>query len=155
MVKVTEGRQNMAKKGRPKSENPRSFTIPEVRVTKEEKNMFALKAGFLGGSTATLIRKAVEAYQPQLQPSKCCGVEMKIIKETEEFQFRFGDSEYTVTVENIPHWKCVKCGTVKGGLFLLAAVEDVIEQKMFDFIKSRRSIPKSITFDFEKLIKTG
>ncbi|MBO8172258.1 MAG: hypothetical protein H0Z33_10240 [Bacillaceae bacterium] len=153
--KVNEkGLKGMAKRGRPKSDNPRSFTVPEVRLTKKEMRMFTLKAGFFGGSTAALIRKAVEAYEPRLQKNECCGKEMEVMKEDESFVFKHGNHECKITVKNVPKWRCSKCGEVEAGLSLIAAIEKVVEQEFESRINTPGSqVPDEITLNFDEMLQ--
>lgn len=116
--------------------------------------MFTLKAGFLGGSTAALIRKAVEAYEPKLQKNECCGKEMEVFKNKESFVFQYGDSECKITVKNIPKWRCNQCGEIEAGLSLMAAIEKVIEQEFESKLNTRGGqVPGEITMDFNELLQ--
>lgn len=155
--KVNEkGLKGMAKRGRPKSDNPRSFTVPEVRLTKEEMRMFTLKAGFLGGSTAVLIRKAVEEYQPQLQKNECCSREMEVIKDEELFVIEHGNygCKIKITVKNVPKWRCSECGEIEAGLSLIATLEKVVEQEFESKVNTPGSeLPGEIELDFEKMLQ--
>lgn len=142
----------MRKRGRPKSKNPRSFTAPEVRLTKEEMRMFTLKAGFLAGSTATLIRNAVETYEPKLMKNECCGKEMAVIKDKETFEFSYEDRKCQITVTNVPKWRCEHCGEIESALSLIAAIEKVVEQE-FESMLSESQVPDSITMDFNEMLQ--
>lgn len=153
MVKDLKGMKNMAKRGRPKSDNPRSFTVSEVRLTKEEKRMFELKAGFLGGSTAALIRKAVEAYQPKLQKNVCCGQEMTVVKTTEFFPYTYNGQECMIKITNIPMWHCEVCSEIEQDLMLMAAIEDSTDQKFEALLRSGEQIPDEMNLDFNEMLK--
>lgn len=143
----------MPRMGRPKSKNPRSFTVPEVRLKKGEMQMFQIKAGFTGGSTAALIRKAVAAYQPELQENHCCGEKMKVIRSTDVFTHTYGDQECKIYVHNIPMWKCVKCEGIEDGLSLMAGIEEAVELEFESLLKSGATIPDEINRDFNELIE--
>lgn len=145
----------MEKRDRPKSDNPRSFTVPEVRLTKEEQRMFILKAGHFGGSTAALIRKAVEAYDPKMPENQCCGRNMEVFEDEVEFPFRYGDNECVVIVKNVPTWRCNQCGEVEMGLSIAASAEKIAEQEFESFLYDRdksKNIPDEITLDFNQLM---
>jgi len=152
---IGEDGGNMARRGRPKSDNPRSFTVPEVRLTREEIRMFKLKAGFFGGSTAALIRRAVESFTPQLQENVCCGEAMEVVNTEESYPFSVGDENYMVTVKNIPVWRCRKCGEIEVDLMLLAAVEEVVTEEFEQMLLNRKNIPGETVLDFNELLHTG
>jgi len=149
---IGEDGGNMARRGRPKSDNPRSFTVPEVRLTREEIRMFKLKAGFFGGSTAALIRRAVGEFRPQLQENACCGDPMEVVHTEESYPFSVGDENYTVTVRNIPIWRCRKCGEMEVDVMLMAAIEEVAAEEFEHRLMNGEKIPVELTLDFDELL---
>lgn len=150
--KGMKGMITLTKMGRPKSENPRSFTVPEVRLTREEKRMFEMKAGFLGGSTAALIRKAVEAYKPQLQENVCCNQVMNIITQEEEIPFEYGDQAYTFRITNIPMWHCDTCDEIEEDFKLMVAVEKTAKHEFEKYLQTGQEIPKVVEMDFRDML---
>lgn len=138
----------MAKVGRPKSANPRSLTIPEVRVTREEYRMFKLKAAqYANDSTAKLIRNAVRVYETVIKKECKCGTEMDGIEVMEQYTFHIGDNEHIVTVSNIPAYQCSACNLVERNLFLLATLEEIVEEEVDWRLKNRLSLPTEIDFN--------
>ncbi|MFD1363138.1 YgiT-type zinc finger protein [Lentibacillus salinarum] len=115
--------------------------------------MFDLKAGFLGGSTAVLIRKAVEAYQPKMQKNVCCGEEMTVIHNTESFPYNYDDKECTIHVTGIPMWECKKCGEVEEDVSLMAAVEKSADQAFEALLKSGDQIPDEMSINFNDMLE--
>lgn len=143
----------MAKVGRPKSNNPREFTVPEIRVTREENRMIKLKAAlYAGNSIAKFLRMAAEKYKEELPVKKClCGGEMKVVFDAETFDYEIADEKVSVKVNNIPMYKCEKCGAMEGNFFLMAALEETIEDEMIKRMREKVKIPKEI--DFESLLE--
>jgi YgiT-type zinc finger domain-containing protein len=129
--------------------------VPEVRLTREEMRMFKLKAGFMGGSTAALIRRAVESYTPQLQENVCCGEAMEVVKTDESFPFTVGNDKHMVTVKNIPVWRCRKCGEMEEDLMLIAAIEEVAAEEFENRLFNRETIPDEIVMDFNEMLHAG
>lgn len=115
--------------------------------------MFDLKAGFLGGSTAVLIRKAVEAYQPTLQKNVCCGEEMTVIHNTESFPYTYGNQECIFHVTDIPMWKCQQCGEVEEDVTLMAAVEESTDQVFESLLNSGDKIPEEMHLSFDEMLE--
>lgn len=69
-------------RGRPKIEDPRDRSLPEVRVTEREDLLIGLKAAIYSrGNVSALVRDAVLAHvsQPKCWPTVCvdCGVAME------------------------------------------------------------------------------
>ncbi|HEX6923639.1 MAG TPA: hypothetical protein VF149_07430 [Bacillales bacterium] len=145
----------MSPAGRPKSENPRAFTVPEVRVTREEQRMFDLKAAlYAGNSTAKLIRSAVKKYHQQLPDESCseCGKKMSVMKQSESYEITVADQKYHIKVMNIPIHTCSSCKLVNENVYLMAALEEVVENEVFHYLKHRQPIPPEISF--QNLLET-
>ena len=113
-------------RGRKKANNPRSFTLPNIRVKEDEVLMVKMKAAVAAnGNMSVLIRKAVEAYKPQL-PEKggsCheCGGTLG----RGAYDAKFDDAG--VVVRNIPAYKCENCGSTEYDLAVEAAVDELLE----------------------------
>ncbi|WP_028987563.1 hypothetical protein [Thermicanus aegyptius] len=146
----------MAKVGRPKSNNPREFTIPEIRVTKEENRMIKLKAAlYAGNSVAKFLRMAAEKYKEELPDEKClCGGKMKVVLDTETFDYEIADEKVSIKVNNIPMYKCENCGKMKENLFLMAALEEAIDHEIIRSMRERQKIPEEIDFQSFLEVKT-
>jgi hypothetical protein len=141
---------------RPKSENPRSFTIPEVRVKREEKLMFDLKANlFFGGSTAELIRQAVQVYKDRLKEQDCphCGKKMEIDFYEEVMYADINDERVEILVTNIPRHLCHSCERMVVGLKMMATIEEEVDRVIRDCLRNREPFPEQI--DFLDLIGMG
>lgn len=139
----------MAKVGRPKSDNPRSFTIPEVRVTREEYRMVKLKADlYSNGSTAGLIREAVKRYAGSIPEQTChkCSKIMEIESSTEEYEFDVSGQIHSVKVKNVPTYSCRACRVKLGDLRLYADLEEAVEDEIFHRLNARKSLPDEIDF---------
>lgn len=142
---------------RPKLENPRSFTIPETRVTREEKRMFKIKAAlFTNGSTARLVREAVEKFKGEIPTTTCssCRKEMQIHFVSEVFPFDIAGKEHQINLKEIPIYKCT-CGNEEEDLRLFAAIEEELGEEVHWRLNNRKELPDELNFfnDFLKLKK--
>lgn len=106
---------------RPRSQNPKDHTIPEVRVEGKVYWMIRLKAAlYMKGKVADLIRAAVTAYEapvPVLKgPCPVCGK----VPEPATEPMTVGD----VTVLDVPSYRC-DCGVLED-VRVGAAIEQAI-----------------------------
>lgn len=146
----------MVRTGRPRSVNPRSFTIPEVRVTREEKIMINLKAALNHMTVADLIREAVKKMDVDIpKEDKCpyCGERMELVFSDLEHQVTVADKPHNVTIENVPHYKCTnpKCGKELGDLHLAAVCEKAVEDEIYYCLNNRLPLPTRM--DLKKFIQ--
>lgn len=137
------------KVGRPKSDNPRTMTISEIRVTWEEYRMITLKSAlYAGGSTAKLIRMATEAYQGEVrqhQPCSACGKTMAVIESVASFEFDTILGHRTIRVTGVPHYLCM-CGEVEEDLLVLSALEQTLSSEVEQWQKKELPIPNELSF---------
>lgn len=138
----------------PKSEESRSFTVPEVKVTREEKRMFELKAALYSGNTQSLIREAVNRYEGVLPSVNCrCGQVMKKVKTTKEYEFDVAGRKQVVKVYNVPAHECGTCEKTTFDLMFLAKLEEVIGDEVLYRLNDRQPLPDEI--DLCDLIQAG
>lgn len=137
------------KVGRPKSDNPRTMTISETRVTWEEYRMITLKSAlYAGGSTAKLIRMATEAYQGEVrqqQPCSACGNTMQATEGTSNFEFETVSGQRTIRVTGVPCYQCF-CGEQEEDLLVLSALEQTLSNEVEQWQKKGLAIPKELAF---------
>jgi hypothetical protein len=157
-VKKGKGAYKMAKRpGRPKSNNPRSFTIPEIRMNREEYIMTVLKAAlYHGGSTAALMRHAVRTYTKEIPVITCstpgCGGEMQVIYRDEEFSYDVAGSQHIVKVNKVPAYQCRDCGAIEENLILMANLEELVGDELHWRLNHREDLPSEICFtDFSNI----
>lgn len=113
-------------RGRPRVEEPRDRSLPEVRVTEREEAMIGLKAAvYTRGNVSALIREAVLKFisEPKCWPTVCvdCGVamgpgEMEIERKGVKFS-------------RVPAGQCSQCG-VKAIDSRVIAVLEALAPKM-------------------------
>lgn len=137
------------KVGRPKSDNPRTMTISETRVTWEEYRMIALKSAlFAGGSTAKFVRMAAEAYQGEVrqhQPCSVCGNTMVVTEGTVSFEFETVSGHLAISVTDVPHYQCA-CGEKEEDLLVLSALEQTLSHEVEQWQKKGMPIPEELPF---------
>lgn len=113
-------------RGRPESENPRSENLPKARLTKEENRMLKMKAAIdTNGNMSEFIRKAIEAYVPQLPKDggQCyeCGSVLKRTTYDRTFE------DIPTIVKNIPGYRCQSCNALETDLAVEAEVAGLLE----------------------------
>jgi YgiT-type zinc finger domain-containing protein len=132
-------RGNILMRGRPKEKNPRSFILPSIRLKGDEVFMFKIKAAIAAnGNMSLFIRKAVQAYKPQLpeEGGSCfeCGGTLK------RSTYDTGLEDIGSVIKNIPAYKCENCGSVEMDLAVEAAIGEFLES----FKQKGIPIPKEI-----------
>lgn len=143
----------MSKVGRPKTDNPRNMTISETRVTREEYQMVTLKSAlYAGGSTAKLIRNAIEAYEGKVrEETTCtCGKIAKLQYSNETFWYETGSGEHEIVVTNVPKYQC-NCGEILGDLIVSAAIEEVLLNEVEECLRKNIPLPKQV--DLQSLLR--
>ncbi|GGK22515.1 hypothetical protein GCM10010965_14290 [Caldalkalibacillus thermarum] len=118
--------------------------------------MFELKANlFFGGSTAELIRQAVQAYKDRIKEMDCphCGRKMKIDFFEEVMYADVGDQRVEILVTNIPKHVCHPCERMVENLKLMVAIEEEVDRIIRDCLRNKKAFPKQI--DFLDLIGMG
>lgn len=135
----------MSKVGRPKADHPRNFTLPAVRVTKEEERMFKLKAGiYANGSLAKFSRMAMEAYREKIPDTiEVAGRTGHLRYGSEVYNVEVGNETYTVTVTSIPEY-VFEDGETVSDLMLRASIEEEVEQSVLECVRNRRPVPGTI-----------
>lgn len=136
----------MSRVGRPKSDNPRNKTISETRVTREEYRVIHIKSAlYAGGSTAKLIRNAVEAYEGKIREETACkcGKTANLQLGNESFWFNTSRGEREIIVTGVPQYHC-SCGEVLGDLIVSAAIEEELSALVEECLKKNIPIPKHL-----------
>jgi len=135
----------MSKVGRPKADHPRNFTLPAVRVNREENRMFKLKAGiFANGSLAKFSRMAMEAYREKIPETiELAGRTGHLRYGSEVYTVEVGNEIYTVTVTNIPEY-IFDDGETVSDLMLRASIEEEVNEMVLECIQNRRPVPEAI-----------
>jgi hypothetical protein len=135
----------MSKVGRPKADHPRNFTLPAVRVNREENRMFKLKAGiYANGSLAKFSRMAMEAYREKIPETvEIAGRIGRLQFGSEVYSVKVGNEAYAVTVTNIPEY-VMDDGEIVSDLMLRASIEEEVEQSVLECVQNRRPVPGTI-----------
>ena len=144
---------DMAKRGRPKAENPRSYTLSEVRVTREEQRMAKLKADlYFNGSTAELLRKSIKEFKSEI-PIKnpycpeCDSSEVSVVFVDETDTFTVADIEHEVTVKGVPATQCTNCGAVYKDLRLSTDLWKEVNEEIVYRLNARKPLMKEVHFN--------
>lgn len=135
----------MSKVGRPKADHPRNFTLPAVRVNREENRMFKLKAGiYANGSLAKFSRMAMEAYREKIPETvEISGRIGRLQLGSEVYTVKVGNESYSVMVTNIPEY-VMDDGEIVSDLMLRASIEEEVEQWVLECVQNCHPVPETI-----------
>jgi hypothetical protein len=148
-----EGMVAMQKKraGRHKSDNPRTFDLSKIRLTREERRMIEIKAILQNnGDMAKYIRDlAIHDNRPPKALSACrCGsTSLHIVYEDEEYPIKVGDEDRILMLKGVPRSVCDECGQVLGDMRLAVKIESAIDEEILWRLNQRRDIPSVMEFD--------
>lgn len=142
----------MAKKvGRPESDNPRTFDLPNIRLNREEKRVTLLKACLHnGGNVSAYIRELIinDHREPKPLVSCSCGSHSLHITHTDEERIiNLGEEERTIRLTDVPRSKCSECGRVLGDLRLSAQIESFLDEEILWRLNNQQEIPEIMAFD--------
>jgi len=142
------------KAGRHKSENPRTFDLAKIRLTREERRMIEMKAIlFNNGNMAEYIRDLAifDTRSPKPLPSCSCGsTSLHTIYKDEERIVNVGEEDHTLVLKGVPRSKCNECGKTLGDMRLAVKLETVLDEEILWRLNNHRVIPDQI--EFEELI---
>ncbi|CCQ94408.1 hypothetical protein CULT_1880005 [[Clostridium] ultunense Esp] len=125
------------------------YRWPDVLLSRKEIRMLKLKAAlYANNNVVKLLAMAIEKYKEELPEEKClCGGKAKIAFASETYNYQIADETVSVNVNNIPVFECQKCGKTFENLYLMAAIEKIVDEEVELSIKGRRSIPNEINFE--------
>lgn len=139
------------KVGRPHSKNPRSYVVPETRMTREEYRMVTLKAAmYTGGNTAEFIRLASKKFEGEMKTLPCmeqgCAGTLHSVKADDFHTFKIGDKEHEIVLRGMPIFECDICQIREIDVNLAAEVERAVDDEIGWRIQHRRSVPDELDF---------
>lgn len=143
------------KVGRPYSDNPRAYFIPETRMTREESRMVTLKAAlYSGGNKAEFIRQAANRFEGDIKTLPCmetgCAGTMHPVTTDDYHNIKVGDEQYQIVLHGMPVFQCDVCETREMDMNFTAEVEKAIDNEIEWRLQHRQPVPKEI--DFHDLI---
>jgi hypothetical protein len=126
-------------------------TLPEVRLTKEEKTMIKLKAClFNGGNVSAYIRRVATEDQREIPPLPSCRCGNKKLKtvfeNTTQTVLIHGDVEKVIRILGVPRSFCPECGNTCGNLKLEAGIEEAVDHIVETALHSQQHIPVELSF---------
>lgn len=139
------------KGGRPQSDNPRTFSLPEIRLTREEKRMIQMKAQLHnGGNVSAYIRDLAinDNRSPKPIETCSCGCEtLHIVNEDQQLLLDVAGTDRSLTLKGVPRSQCKDCGQIMGDFLLDVQIESVIDEEMLWRLNHRQPIPDEMEFD--------